>query len=164
MNDKVQNVIKRWNEIEPLLKKDEVIDEEIYSKLLWFDYAMSELYNELLNNKERLLMRVNERLKLEFYNSSDGVSGENWLIAMMGYDDLVGKEVAITTDNVRGSEAMGSVIDYAVLFKEAPRLYNLLWKILNEYSEDKINRDTMIKVRDKLLEMDGEIEQIESGN
>jgi hypothetical protein len=108
-------------------------------------------------------MRVNNRLKLEFYNCNEGVSGDNWLIAELGYDDLVDSNVAITTDNVRASEVMGSVIDYAVLFKEAPKLYELLWDLLEEYSEEEaiISHKTMIKVRDKLLEMHGEIEQIE---
>lgn len=39
-------VIKRWNRLEPQLKKGVTIDDELYGELCWFDYAIAELQGE----------------------------------------------------------------------------------------------------------------------
>ena len=77
-------------------------------------------------------LHVNKRLKLEKYHQQ--ISGENWLIAIIGYSERTNTNIAITTDRVRASECKGTTMDYAKLFKTAPELLEVAEKIIEKKS------------------------------
>ena len=100
-------------------------------------------------------MKINKRLKIETYDKQ--ISGDNWLIAIMGYDDDINKEVAITTDRVHASEFSGSPIEYAKIFVKSPKLLEKSIEVVQDIYNIIGDKN---KIPNSVLELDKIIEQI----
>lgn len=91
-------------------------------------------------------MLINKNLKVERYDTEEGISHKDWFVADCGKDREYQYGYAVVTDHVHASELIINPEQYAKLFAQSPKMYNFIREIFSQ-----LDLDSQYKAK-KLLE------------